>query len=97
MRQPPQCHDLLDTSRERQSGQLGNDGQAPRDRRAVELGNVLPEQAHLAGPRRQQAGQDAQKGRLAGPVRADQGDPFLRSDRQVDVADHVPAPIPRAH
>ena len=30
VRQPPQCHDLLDTSRERQSGQLGNDGQAPR-------------------------------------------------------------------
>ena len=60
-----------------------------RARRSADARHVLAAEAHLPGGRRMRADQDAEQGRLAGAVGADDADRFAGVDREIDgVEDH---------
>ena len=76
--------------RERQRHLLGHDGQAPGDRDPVEPLDRIAAELDAAGDRGEDAGRDAEERRLAGPVRADEGDALTGPDRQVDPGQRGP-------
>ena len=92
VRQPPQPDDFADAHRERHLDKLGDDRDLARDCLAVARPDRLAPQHDGAGTRFEDAGQDPQQRRLAGPVRPDQGDPFAGAQRQVTSARIVRSP-----
>ena len=93
VRQAAEGHDLLDGRRERQGRQLWHDREAPGDRPPVERGKRCTRELDRPGGWVDEAGDRAKERRLAGAVRADEGDPLPRRDVQVDVADRGAAAV----
>ena len=93
VRQAPEGHHLLDGRRERQARQLRDDREAAGDGEAIERRDRGAGQLDRAGSRLDEAGDRSEQRRLAGPVRADEGDPVTALDGEVDVADRRPAAV----
>ncbi len=70
---------------------LPDNGDPPRALRGFQGGQRLAEQADGAAARTQHAAKHVQQRRLAGAVRADNGQPLARRDRQRDVAQQAAA------
>ena len=74
---------LGDAHRAEHVALLRHEGEAePADVRRVQPGDVAILEPHMAGSRPQQPGDQLEQRRLAGAVRADQGDDLARLDPQ---------------
>jgi len=93
VRKPAEAHDLLDRRRERQRRLLWHDREPPSDGRTIETGDRIAAQLDTPHDGRDDAGRRAQQRRLAGAIRADEGNPLPRSDDQVDVGQDGPATV----
>ena len=93
VRQATEANELFDPNRERDDHLLRHDRDETGQLRAFEPVKRLSSDPRLAVIRGHEAGRDAKERGLAGPVRADQGDPFAPLDRDVDPGQHGPMAI----
>jgi hypothetical protein len=93
VRQPAQRHDLLDAGGERQRGDLRDDRHAPGDRDPRQIRDRGSAEQHRALRRREDPGQQAEQGPLAGAVRPNDRDELAAPDDRLDAAQHLPPAV----
>jgi hypothetical protein len=91
VRQAAERDDLLDARGERQDGLLRHDRESSRDRRAIEAADRVAAEEDLAFVGREETGDDPEERRLAGAVRAQEGNAFARGEIERHAAQDGPA------